>query len=471
MTSSFSKIHIKEYEEDVILSKSSGNNGVAASRYREFVMDRSNEADVTISEIRNSGTRARQWWLRAPVTVFRELFLPIGYPNTVKSGYLEYQLYDSLQGLCSYLRGVLCSAQVLQAAGVGNENATAWGAALTWALKDGMGMIGGLFFSYLASPYFDAYTKEFRLFADVINDVALTLDMLAPYSPSLLLISSASTLCKALCGMSAAATKSNITLYFASEGNMADLNAKESTQETLVSFTGMVLGVTLATQLQRLQQHSHYYNIIQWTIFLIFTAIHVWSNWKGVSLLHLPTLNRERAEIVLSHILVQNKSSSDYIQLKSIDQIQFPSPDQIRESMLVSVSHMLWSGKMQLGARFADMVQTTGKTDWMQDFADERYFLVVRPTGIVRVCLLLGATPLDELKAFCHAYLLIHHCRKMDRNDVLRYKQLLTPLFQGASNSINIVTLLKEKGWDVEGRLHLGFPRRRTEWLERSKDD
>jgi hypothetical protein len=34
-------------------------------------------------------------------------------------------------------------------------------------------MLGGLFFSYFASPFFDSYVKEFRLFADVINDLGL----------------------------------------------------------------------------------------------------------------------------------------------------------------------------------------------------------------------------------------------------------------------------------------------------------
>jgi hypothetical protein len=34
-------------------------------------------------------------------------------------------------------------------------------------------MLGGLLFSYFASPFFDCYVKEFRLFADVINDLGL----------------------------------------------------------------------------------------------------------------------------------------------------------------------------------------------------------------------------------------------------------------------------------------------------------
>ena len=89
-------------------------------------------------------------------------------------------------------------------------------------------MIGGLLFSYIASPHFDAHVKEFRLLADILNDVGMTLDMALPilltqtwmvsplstfptisaYMPSAyLVLTSISTLCKVACGMAAGATK------------------------------------------------------------------------------------------------------------------------------------------------------------------------------------------------------------------------------------------------------------------------
>lgn len=91
--------------------------------------------------------------------VWSDLFLPIGYPHSVDPSYLPYQLYDGLQGLCSYWRGVVSTKAVLEASGVGNSNATAFGAAITWALRDGSGMIGGLLFSYICSSYFDTHVK------------------------------------------------------------------------------------------------------------------------------------------------------------------------------------------------------------------------------------------------------------------------------------------------------------------------
>ena len=43
----------------------------------------------------------------------KETFLPVGFPNTTKNSYIEYQMWDSLQALSSYLRGVLTTRALL----------------------------------------------------------------------------------------------------------------------------------------------------------------------------------------------------------------------------------------------------------------------------------------------------------------------------------------------------------------------
>ena len=500
---------IREYDEEPGVTTNhtpaSTDDGVSISR--EYIVQHHNDTSKNGSnhqhsavEISETALYTRRRWLRAPWSVAKELFLPIGYPSTVHTGYLEYQFYDSLQGLCSYLRGVLCSAQVLQAAGVGNDQATAWAAALTWALKDGVGMTSGLLFSYLAAPLFDAHVKEFRLFADFINNVALTLDMLAPYSPSLLLVTSASTVCKTLCGLSAAATKASITHYFATTGNMADLNAKEATQETLVSLIGMLLGVSLARQLQQLEHEDSQDNemttstsqIIQWAVFALLTAIHMWANLKGVYLLRLSTLNRQRAELVLRTMIRQeDEPSTTLIPLKSLSEIDFSPPSTIFESLLTSTRKMLWPGQLHLNARLVDMMRAAAAASsslisYQQALIQQlqagtaTYVIQVIPRPgdkirCIQVCLLRGASHVDELQAFCHALVLQWHGTQVSfphPDTVRRYGQILEGLFHPRKeiNQPSVVDQLKQNGWQVDdGRLYLGFPRRRTEWMAQEK--
>ena len=274
---------VREYEEEPSLAK----DGRGRVHYSDYHLVRTDDG---VSVRRISSRRVAN----SITNIAADIFLPVGYPHSVAPLYLQYQIYDSLQGLSSYLRGVGSTTAVLQAVGVGDARATALSAAITWALRDGIAMIGGLVFSYAAAPSYDAYVKEFRLFADVINDVGLALDMIAPLFQQqyILYVTSAATLCKTMCGMAAGATKPMISKHFAIAGNMADLNAKESTQETLVNIIGMILGVLLAKQIQAIdQKHEHTSDqpspgtIYSWIVFVVLTVVHVWANYVGVRLL------------------------------------------------------------------------------------------------------------------------------------------------------------------------------------------
>ena len=201
------KIIIQEYEEDPSLDDDQSfllrsseltivDNNRKDARRRLMIkeMKQQHTSSGTSSSFKSSNPLTNLW--QSLSKVFVRLFLPIGYPHSVDSTYITYQIFDGIQGLSSYWRGVASTKAVLEATGVGNSEASALSAALNWALRDGTGMIGGLVFSYLCSDKFDIYVKEFRLFADIINDVALTLDMIAPYfdSTQTLYILSASTL-------------------------------------------------------------------------------------------------------------------------------------------------------------------------------------------------------------------------------------------------------------------------------------
>lgn len=58
-------------------------------------------------------------WLRGCWSAFCSLFLPVGYPSSVTPDYLEFQIWDTIQAVCSYLRGMLCTHAVLTGMGVG----------------------------------------------------------------------------------------------------------------------------------------------------------------------------------------------------------------------------------------------------------------------------------------------------------------------------------------------------------------
>jgi hypothetical protein len=229
--------------------------------------------------------------------LFKETFLPAGYPNSVRPEYLEYQMWDSLQGISSYLRGVLTTKALLVGAGVGNFEANALTSALIWVSRDGIGMIGSLVLAYMCADAFEIDVKEWRLFADFLNNFALTLDLLAGVEVVLsnrwyyFLLVALSTLVKSCCWLIASATKARISAHFARNGHLADVTAKESTQETGIALVGLILGMICAKLIDENMP-------ITWGVFVILLVLHQWANYKLIRVLVLDTLNPQRIYLI-----------------------------------------------------------------------------------------------------------------------------------------------------------------------------
>ena len=132
---------------------------------------------------------------------------------------------------------------ILTGAGVGNSEASVVASTIVWIMKDGVGMIGSLLFAYVFSDVFEINVKEWRLSADVLCNIALTVDMLISLFPSWFLeLTSISSVCKACCGLVAGATRARISAHFAHKGHLADITAKESTQVRIILLCIIKLG-------------------------------------------------------------------------------------------------------------------------------------------------------------------------------------------------------------------------------------
>ena len=225
-------------------------------------------------------------------------FLPAGFPDSVRPEYLAYQFWDSLQALCSYLRSVLTIQAVLTSAGVGNSEASALSTTLTWVIKDGMGMIGSLLFAYRFADVFEVNVKEWRLVADILNNFALTVDLFLPLYPGYyLILTCVSSMCKSCCGLVSGATRARISAHFAQKGHLADVTAKESTQETAVTLIGLIIGFICTKYIGDSSE-------VAWILFFVLMTIHQIANYKLIRTLVLDTLNPQRVYLMVHYIEV-----------------------------------------------------------------------------------------------------------------------------------------------------------------------
>jgi hypothetical protein len=377
--------------------------------------------------------------------VFIATFLPVGYPDSVREEYLTYQFWDSLQGLSSYVRGVLTAQSVLAGAGVGSAEASAISAAIVWAIRDGIGMISSLTLAYHYSDAFEVYFKEWRLVADILNNLGLTLSLLTSIFPSqYIVLTSCSTICQACCGLIAGSTKSRISAHFARGGHLADITAKESTQETAVALVGLCLGILCTKYI------SHDVTMT-WILFLGLLALHTYANYRLVKVLVVDVLNPQRCYLLVRHVM--NMSSNKTVEM--------PSPEVIASSEALWRPIFLSLYGPKLGESFAKIaealkhISSISMTDYLNIWDGKSYMIGYDVHGGLIICLDEGAQEEDQLQAYLIAmfYFLIenHQQHPSRRNLEQKYHHLLSTMVETISWCKKRCdrSLFTSYGWDL----------------------
>ncbi|CAH8858342.1 unnamed protein product [Trichobilharzia szidati] len=245
---------------------------------------------------------------------FKKFFLPVGYPSSVSEDYLEYQIWDTIQAFASSITGALASQAVLVGVGVGNSSATILGATFTWMFKDGAGMIGRIVFAGYQGSNLDCDCKFWRFVADILNDCALFLELISPLSDYMFTpILCLANILKSLVGVAGSATRAAIVQHQAIDNNLADVSAKDGSQETLSNLMAWFLNFILLYLVTGNQ-------FLIWLSFFICTSLHLYSNYRAVKCLKMKTFNRTRFHIAVQPWLEQQFLVKSSTLLSSMDQ-------------------------------------------------------------------------------------------------------------------------------------------------------
>ncbi|XP_035877244.1 RUS family member 1 isoform X5 [Phyllostomus discolor] len=143
----------------------------------------------------------------------------------------------------------------------------------------------------------DCNAKQWRLFADILNDVAMFLEIMAPIYPVCFTVTICiSNLAKCVVSVAGGATRAALTMHQARRNNMADVSAKDSSQETLVNLAGLLVSLLMLPLVSDCPSFSL-------GCFFLLTALHIYANYQAVHALVLETLNEGRLWLVLKHFL------------------------------------------------------------------------------------------------------------------------------------------------------------------------
>ncbi|PLB46949.1 DUF647 domain protein [Aspergillus steynii IBT 23096] len=244
-----------------------------------------------------SSTVPSLWSITSLRDLLIDVFLPAGYPHSVSDDYTSLYLVfkDSLQAFSSSIAGLLSSRAVLQGVGVGNADASPTSALLLHILQDSSGRVATILFAHRVGTALEPECKMYRLAADVFNDVAMVLDCLSPMIPAgvgrVTVLSTAGVL-RALCGVSGGSSKASLSAHFSKWGNLAEVNAKDSSQETIISLIGMLVGSFVVS---RVTSYT-----ATWIALVMLLTLHLSLNYAAVRSVQMTSLNRQRTNIVFS---------------------------------------------------------------------------------------------------------------------------------------------------------------------------
>lgn len=374
------------------------------------------------------------------VGVFKTVFLPQGYPESVSDDYLQYQFWDTLQAFSSSLSGTLATQASLKGVGVGNQEATVAAATVTWILRDGTGMLGRILFAWHKGSKLDSEAKKWRLFADVLNDIAMFMEILAPYFPAFFtLIVCTAGVFKSLVGVAGGATRAALTVHQARRDNMADISAKDGSQETLVNLAGLLVSLMLIPLVTD-------NTILTLSLFFLFTILHLFANYKAVRSVVMETFNEARLSIVLQQYVRDG-------------QILSPLEANQREPVFFELRKTV---PIRLGVRLQEVVQSPEELNLALKENNMPYLLGVR-NGCVCVCLGPEASVRDEIRAMCQAVWLSNKLSPPTQQQqspweiVHESHKLMDKIFNPFLKGVEAA------GWDVKRTL-LDWDEWRVEW-------
>jgi hypothetical protein len=323
---------------------------------------------------------------------FRAVFLPTG---PTPPGYLSFSALNALQDLSTQLRGVLATQRILEGLGVGRADATATSAILNFLVRDGCGMFATLVFTATAASKFAGDVKRWRLLADIMVDIGITLEILAAQVPPqfFLLLLSLGNMCKAVCGVAAGACGGTINLHWASCGSdIADIQAKFGAQHAVTASVGLMVAALTTQSLAHVPMRQ------LWTGYWILTVLHIWINRKCMRMMAFKGLNTVRLRLLLKHYRLESNQP-------------LPTPQQMAQTEpLLFLPTRQTVPAIEYGVSFHHVAHKMGHEEvalrQILQQAKRPYWIFVAQPQCIMVVLQKGISPTDQVKAYFHATLL-----------------------------------------------------------------
>jgi hypothetical protein len=276
----------------------------------------------------------------------------------------------------------------------------------------------------------DSNLKMWRFYADILNDLAVSIDLIIPFFKSFLLpISCVSNLCRAIVGVAGGSTRAALTQHQAIAHNMGDVSAKDGSQETLVNLLALVVNLWLLHVIKRDR-------LFVWFLYFLLTFLHLYANYRAIRTLQLRTWNWNRFVLVCH----------EYFQFKTVPTIEYinrhePTLYEIRQPVRCHVGIRLRTNQAQ--------------TINIEQFSRDRFSIAFdRQLQCFHVILADTCSDTDLIRCYFLIQYLIHfkaiETYAVDRSS-LTYWMDIDRLYDVVASSYEQFLIAAERiGWDVK---------------------
>lgn len=157
------------------------------------------------------------------------------------------------------------------------------------------GMMGSIIFAWMKGNQLDCDAKRWRLFADFLNDFSISLEIMAPLAGTYFRwVVCFAGVCKSLVGVAGGATRAALTQHQARRNNMADVSAKDGSQETLVNLGALICSLGLLPLVSGQL-------VLTGLLFVMMTTLHLFANYRAVKAVRMESLNLARFHLIMNN--------------------------------------------------------------------------------------------------------------------------------------------------------------------------
>ncbi|KAK7499048.1 hypothetical protein BaRGS_00009595, partial [Batillaria attramentaria] len=140
-----------------------------------------------------------------------------------------------------------------------------------------------------------------------------------------------------LVGVAGGATRAALTQHQARRNNMADVSAKDGSQETLVNLSALLFSLIL---LPLVSGH----NMLTGGMFMLMTALHLFANYRAVKSVCMESLNQARLHLIMEHYLTKGQVPA-VVETNFREPVIWPTRRQLKIELGVSFGCVMGSYK------------------------------------------------------------------------------------------------------------------------------